>query len=133
MTQDQPGLEVKTAKGTWVSAPPMEDAFVVNLGDLMQFWTNNRFRSTEHRVRNPSSTTIRHSIPFFWTIDYDTVLEPIPSCTVEGMASEQAPTTSGEYILQKLGLMYLAGKKDDKPEEEISAVGNSTASMQVVR
>ena len=144
LTQDQPGLEVRTAKGTWVSAPPIKDAFVVNLGDLMQFWTNNRFKSTEHRVRNPSSIAIRHSIPFFWTIDYDTVLEPIPSCTTKETSSfQQQPTiTSGEYILQKLGLMYLAGKKDNDTEQameesesdedvkDVSTVG--TAHMQVV-
>jgi isopenicillin N synthase-like dioxygenase len=122
LTQDHPGLEVKHANGTWVSAPPIEDAFVVNLGDLTQFWTHGRYQSTEHRVRNPSSTNTRHSIPFFWTVDYDTVLEPIPFCEKGEGQEPLKHITSGEYILQKLGLMYLAApktnEKDDEKKEE---------------
>ena len=108
LTQDHEGLEVKGKDGSWIMAPPMENAFVVNLGDMMAHWTNDRYQSTEHRVSNPSTTVTRHSIPFFATVDYDTTIAPIPSCRDFRDGAVYEPCQSGEYILGKLGLMHLA-------------------------
>ena len=58
------GLEVRRNDGTWVSAQPIPGTFVVNLGDMAACWTNDLYKSTEHRVFNTSTTRNRHSIPF---------------------------------------------------------------------
>ncbi|MBT7665203.1 MAG: isopenicillin N synthase family oxygenase, partial [Rhodospirillaceae bacterium] len=69
------GLEVRTRNGTWIPAPAIPDTFVVNLGDLMMRWTNDRWRSTPHRVAVPAaearSRSRRLSIGFFVAPNYD--------------------------------------------------------------
>lgn len=71
------GLEVKNLDGEWLSAPPVADAFTVNIGNMMMWWSNGRFKSTLHRVRNTSGSE-RFSIPFFWNADPDVIVEPLP-------------------------------------------------------
>jgi isopenicillin N synthase-like dioxygenase len=71
-----PGLEVLNGDGVWVDAPPVPDAFVVNVGDLLETWTNGEFVATSHRVRRV--TEERWSFPLFFNVDYDTRVEPLP-------------------------------------------------------
>jgi isopenicillin N synthase-like dioxygenase len=71
------GLEVKTADGRWLAAPPVPGAFVVNLGNMMMWWSNGRFKSTLHRVRNTYGVE-RLSVPFFWNADPHVMVEPLP-------------------------------------------------------
>ena len=71
-----PGLEVMNAKGEWIDAPPVEGAFVINIGDMLEALTNGRFIATPHRVRNVPDE--RFSFPLFCSLDYDTVVEPLP-------------------------------------------------------
>jgi len=59
---DNGGLEVQSKSGEWVGAPPIDDTFIVNLGNIMQIWTNGRFSSTPHRVINRAGRD-RYSIP----------------------------------------------------------------------
>jgi isopenicillin N synthase-like dioxygenase len=73
------GLEIKTRAGEWVVVPPVENSFVVNIGDSMKLWTNNRFASTPHRVVNRYGSE-RYSIGFFANPDYDAVITPVPTC-----------------------------------------------------
>ncbi|MFP6740524.1 MAG: 2-oxoglutarate and iron-dependent oxygenase domain-containing protein [Alphaproteobacteria bacterium] len=79
MQDDVGGLEVRNKQGEWVLVPPIEDTYVVNIGDTMKLWTNNRFQSTPHRVINTYGAD-RYSIPFFANPDYDAVIKPIPTC-----------------------------------------------------
>jgi len=58
------GLEVRSKNGEWVGAPPVEDSFVVNIGDILQYWSNGRYSSTQHRVINRHGVD-RYSIPYF--------------------------------------------------------------------
>ena len=58
------GLEVRSKSGEWVGAPPLEDSFVVNIGDILQYWSNGRYASTPHRVINRNGVD-RYSIPYF--------------------------------------------------------------------
>ena len=58
------GLEIQNKNGEWVGAPPLEETFVINLGNIMQIWSNGRFSSTPHRVINRSNRD-RYSIPLF--------------------------------------------------------------------
>jgi isopenicillin N synthase-like dioxygenase len=73
------GLEIKTRAGEWVVVPPVENSFVVNVGDTMKLWTNDRFTSTPHRVVNRYGSE-RYSIGFFANPDYDAVITPVPTC-----------------------------------------------------
>ena len=70
-----PGLEVLNGAGKWIDVPPMPDAYVVNIGDMLELWTNGAFIATTHRVRKVAEE--RYSFPFFFTVDYDTRIAPM--------------------------------------------------------
>jgi isopenicillin N synthase-like dioxygenase len=103
---DQPGgLQVQLRDGSWADVPHIPGSFVVNLGDLMAAWTNDRWVSTMHRVVNPPRTaahSTRISIPFFHQPDYDALIECIPTCTSDQDPPHHRPVTSGEWVLEKL-------------------------------
>src|SRR5205823_14683646 len=92
------GLEVMDRAGRWVPVPVIEGAFTVNLGDLMMRWTNDRWRSTLHRVVNPPQASDelsqRLSIGMFFIPNYDAVVAPI---TEFGRASKYPPITVVDY------------------------------------
>jgi isopenicillin N synthase-like dioxygenase len=95
---DVGGLEIKSKSGEWLIVPPVENSFVVNIGDSMRMWTNNRFASTLHRVVNHYGRE-RYSVGIFANPDYDTVIRPLPTC----VDAEHPPTfdqmLSGEALL----------------------------------
>jgi len=76
----------------------------VNIGDLMQRWTNDRWVSTVHRVVNPpddkASGSRRQSIVFFHNPNYDAAIEAIGTCVPPGQSPKYPPTTSGDYLRQ---------------------------------
>jgi isopenicillin N synthase-like dioxygenase len=74
--QNAPGLQVMNAADEWVAAPPIPGTFIVNVGDLIEGWTNGRFKATQHRVVNTGKN--RYSMPLFVTVDYHTAVEPLP-------------------------------------------------------
>ena len=106
------GLEVLDRRTDgWVDVPVIEGTFVVNIGDLMATWTNDRWRSTKHRVRVPPPerrAVRRVSIPFFHHPNWDAVIECLPGCTSPGEAPRFAPVTAGEYLLRKVEATYAA-------------------------
>lgn len=71
------GLQVQNCSGQWVDAPPVEDTFVINIGEMLQIWSNNYFLATPHRVINYASE-IRHSVPFFLEPNLSTQVRPLP-------------------------------------------------------
>jgi isopenicillin N synthase-like dioxygenase len=71
---------VQRADGSWLDVQPLPDALVVNTGDMMQRWTNDRWRSTVHRVINRRAGRDRWSIAYFFDLDADAVIEPLPTC-----------------------------------------------------
>lgn len=73
---DSGGLEIQNKTGDWVGAPPIDDTFIVNIGNIMQMWSNGRFSSTPHRVINRSGAD-RYSIPFFVNPNPDVVVKPL--------------------------------------------------------
>ena len=83
---DNGGLEVQNQQGEWVGAPPLTDSFVVNIGNVLQYWSNGRFSSTPHRVINRSGGD-RYSIPFFVNPDFDTVIRPLVDSDAAGFAA----------------------------------------------
>ena len=71
-----PGLEVLNGAGEWIDVPPRPDAFVLNVGDMLETWTNGEFVATTHRVRKVREE--RYSFPLFFCVDYDTAVAPLP-------------------------------------------------------
>jgi isopenicillin N synthase-like dioxygenase len=98
---DAGGLEVRTAQGDWLRAEPVADTFVVNLGDLMQRWTNDLYRSTLHRVMNNTSARDRYSLALFYSPSFHTRVECLPTCVPSGSAPNYQPCTAGEHIHQR--------------------------------
>lgn len=99
------GLQVELSDGTWADVPHIPGSFVVNLGDLMAAWTNDRWVSTMHRVVNPDpdqASSSRMSVAFFHQPDYDAEIVCIPTCTDGDTPPRHQPVTSGEWVLDKL-------------------------------
>ena len=71
-----PGLEVLNGAGEWIDVPPIPGTFVVNIGDLLELWTNGEFVATSHRVRRVAEE--RYSFPLFFNVDYATEVMPLP-------------------------------------------------------
>jgi isopenicillin N synthase-like dioxygenase len=104
--QDQNGgLEVCTAQGEWIEATPIEGTFVINLGDMMARWTNDRYQSTPHRVINRSGRE-RYSIPFFFDPNYYALVECIPTCCSADHPPQYPPITAGEHIMEMYRKTY---------------------------
>jgi len=95
----QGGLQVQDAAGVWHDAHPEPGSFVVNLGDAMARWTNDRWRSTMHRVMVPAGR--RQSIAFFHNANWDAVIECLPTCLAEGEQPRHAPIEAGPHLMQK--------------------------------
>ena len=95
---DTGGLQVRARTGEWVTAPPLAGTFVVNVGDLMARWTNDRFLSTPHRVIN-SSGRARYSVGVFFDPAFDTVIDP-RELRPPG-SPLYPPVTCGEYIVSR--------------------------------
>jgi isopenicillin N synthase-like dioxygenase len=70
------GLQVQNCDGDWIDAPPIEGTYVVNIGEMLQHWSNNYFLATPHRVINTSSA-LRYSAPFFLEPNLSTVVSPL--------------------------------------------------------
>ena len=71
-----PGLEVLNGAGDWIDVPPVDGTFVVNIGDMLELWTNGAYVATSHRVREVEEE--RYSFPLFFNVDYHTEVKPLP-------------------------------------------------------
>lgn len=98
------GLEVQDSQGNWVPAPPIENAVVINTGDLLARWTNDVYRSTPHRVqvRPADAANGRLSVAFFSDPDPNVLVETLPSCVSKQTPSKYAPITANDHILEKI-------------------------------
>lgn len=91
---DKPGLEVMNDQGQWIDAPPVEGAFVVNIGDMLEVMTAGTFVATAHRVRTVSEE--RYSFPLFYACDFHTQIKPLPQFAQDGKDYEEI--TIGEHM-----------------------------------
>jgi isopenicillin N synthase-like dioxygenase len=93
---DAAGLEVQTRSGEWLPVQAPRTGFVVNIGDLMQRWTGDRWVSTLHRVvGGDGATPRRQSLVFFHNPRTDAVIETL------GGGTRYDPVTAGEYVLAR--------------------------------
>lgn len=105
-SEDRPGgLQVQGKDGDWLDVPHRPGCFVVNIGDMLARWTNDRWVSTLHRVVNPPSDRVadsrRQSIVFFQNPNYDAVVACLPGCTDASHPAKYPPTTSGGHLREK--------------------------------
>ncbi len=98
--QGAPGQQVLNASNQWIDAPPLDGTFVINIGDLLETWTNGQFRATLHRVVN--THTERLSLPFFVAANYDAVIRPLAGLAPrEGVCAYKA-IVAGHHLLGQL-------------------------------
>lgn len=99
------GLQVMTKSGNWFDVPAVKGALVVNIGDLMAEWTNDRWVSTLHRVVNPprdaANDSRRISLVFFHQPNYDAMISCLPTCLQPGEKPKHTAISSGEHLFSK--------------------------------
>jgi isopenicillin N synthase-like dioxygenase len=93
------GLQVMTPDGRWIDVPVDPRVYVVNIGDMLEAWTNGKLRSTPHRVLNLSPE--RFSMPYFVAVNHDTLIEPFPEL-VKQRQTNYEPFTAGAHLEQML-------------------------------
>ena len=99
------GLQILTKQNEWVGVTSLPDQIVVNVGDMLQRFTNNKLRSTTHRVVNPARElwhTSRFSIPFFLHPRSAMSLRCLDSCVDELHPKLYKDATAGEYLDERL-------------------------------
>jgi isopenicillin N synthase-like dioxygenase len=104
--ENVPGsLQVQNKQGEWVDVPAVSDTFVVNIGDLMMQWTNDKWVSTMHRVVNPprdkANDASRVSLVYFHQPNYDAMVTCLESCQSPDDPAKYAPITSGDHLVSK--------------------------------
>jgi isopenicillin N synthase-like dioxygenase len=99
------GLQIADRQGEWHDVPVFPNSFVINQGDLMARWTNDRWISTLHRVANPPPVALggtrRLSIVFFHHPNYDALIECLPTCRAPGEIAKYPPVTVADYYALK--------------------------------
>lgn len=123
-----PGLQILDPSGNWVHVQPRPGALLVNLGDLLARWTNDRWRSTLHRVLPPErlvhGVARRRSVALFVDADHDAVVSTLPSCIDAEHPVRYQSVTAGEHLLAKL-----LGPRQLAPSEVASTVESRRASL----
>jgi len=106
------GLQVADSNGNWHDVPIIPNSFVINQGDLMARWTNDRWLSTLHRVANPPAEakggSRRLSIVFFHHPNYDANVSCLPTCVEPGVAPAYEPITVSNYYSMKKSQQRMA-------------------------
>ncbi|XP_047180924.1 2-oxoglutarate-Fe(II) type oxidoreductase hxnY-like [Vigna umbellata] len=108
MTDGVPGLQISKDKlrepQVWEDVPHVEGALIVNIGDLMERWTNCLYRSTLHRVMSTGKE--RYSVAFFFDPSSDCMVECFESCCSESSPPRFPPIRSGDYLNERFRLTY---------------------------
>ncbi len=91
-----PGLEVMNGAGEWIDVPLLPDAYVVNIGDMLEILSNGKFVATSHRVRKVKEE--RYSFPLFFSCDYHTRIAPLPELIAPEGSSKYEPLIAGDHL-----------------------------------
>ena len=100
MTDGEPGLQVKPRGGDWTDVPHVPGAYVVNIGDGLMRWTNDRYVSTPHRVLPPKRQ--RRSVAFFFEANPDTIIQALPGTGTP----KYPPIRAADYLHSRLVATY---------------------------
>lgn len=114
-------LQVQLKDGTWLPADPIPGAFVVNIGDMIERWTNGLWKSTMHRVIHRGDGGVygpggggRVSVPFFFEPNFDATVKPLQKCVKQsGAPSMHEGSTYGEHLLTKVFNNFYYSKRTD--------------------
>ncbi len=104
------GLQVLADDGTWIDAPSIPGSLIINTGDLIKRWTNDRWRSNEHRVLPPPAedpTEELISLVYFGEPNYDVVVEAFPSCVSEEVPAAYPPVPAHVYLAGKMDALVV--------------------------
>jgi isopenicillin N synthase-like dioxygenase len=112
-----PGLSIRTRAGTWIAAPPLADAFMVNGGQLLLRWTNDRFLATPHRAIN-SSGGERYALAFFCDADIDWPIAAVPTCVGPDNPPRYPTTYYTDYMIRYQSRTYNVFGADAKDAAE---------------
>lgn len=114
LADDAPGgLQVLTRSGEWIDAIPPANGFIINIGDMMKMWTNDRWRSNLHRVANPprgERLVARLSIAFFTYPNPDALIECLPTCSSDEHPPKHLPVRAGDYRRMKVNSTMAAAQ-----------------------
>jgi len=99
------GLEVRPRGGDWIAAPPIPGTFVVNVADMLARWTNDRWQSTPHRVKNLSGVD-RYSCPYFFDMDLDCTVACLENCQSPVNPPRYDPVLYADYVRELLDHNY---------------------------
>lgn len=91
-----PGLEVMNGAGQWIDVPLLGNAFVINIGDMLEILSNGELIATAHRVRKVAEE--RYAFPMFCNVDYDVEIRPLPELLHAGSPPRYAPQICGEHL-----------------------------------
>ena len=121
--EDAPGgLQIRTRAGVWTDVAVPPEGFVVNIGDLMMTWTNDRWLSNLHRVVNPPpdafGSTRRLSLVHFVNCNPDARIECLPTCTDADHPPRHPPLTAGEHRRKKIEKSVRGPASPVLPEEQ---------------
>ncbi len=103
--EEVPGLAVRLPSGGWLAPPVIPGTFLVNLGNMMKRWSNDRFLSTAHGVLNDSGSD-RYSIAFFYSPNPDSVIECLPSCAGPDNPPGYPPAVYRDLVLEFYNANY---------------------------
>jgi isopenicillin N synthase-like dioxygenase len=104
------GLQVRNEQGDWIDAPVIDDALIVNTGDMIRQWSNDRWCSNEHRVLPPSASAPGEellSLVFFHEPNHDTVIEPLPPTVADNHPPRYEPILAGDYLAEKMDALQV--------------------------
>jgi isopenicillin N synthase-like dioxygenase len=107
-----PGLQVRMPGGEWLDVPYVPGSFAVNSGDMMQRWTNHRFKSTPHRALPPVGRP-RYAIPYFMGPHLDTEIACLPTCHGPDNPPRYPPITYAAYLDWWYDANYNAARQRD--------------------
>ena len=122
---EEPGLQVQATTGRWLPAHVIEGAIIVNTGEFLNRWTNGRFMATPHRVVPMERD--RYSVAFFFNPSWDTVADPLPTCTGPDNPPKFKPVRFLDYREWYLNQNFLAMPGKGRPEPP--GVEESTLSL----
>ena len=123
-----PGLEIVGPDGAWHSVVPEPGAYLVNIGDLLAQWTNDRWRSPVHRVAvPPPNETVgnrRRSLAFFHDGDWDAIVECLPTCCSDDNPARYEPVRALDHLINKL-----LGGRTMSPAQRTHHIGDRIDAM----
>ena len=114
------GLSVRLPSGRWIDAQSVDGAFLVNGGDMLRRWSNDRFLATPHRVINRSGGE-RYALPFFFDCWAEHVMACLPTCTGSGNPPKYEPITYVEYMKWFRSMNYAGAAAQDAQGTTLAA------------